>query len=256
MTRDRQDGSGREFMRLTRYEHLSPSDQSRGLPPPSVFRALAPHAELLDLPAPETLGLAPVDLHQLITGRTSQRRYADAPLSLAELSFLLWCTQGVKEVGKWNTLRTVPSAGARHPFETVLLVNRVDGAEPGLYAYEALDHQLALMRTGPNLDERLAETCFGQNFLKNSAATFLWVAIPYRNTWRYGERGYRYMHLDAGHVGQNLYLAAEAIGAGACAVAAFDDDALINFLELDPEEAFVIYLAAVGKRLEGGSRES
>ncbi len=83
----------------------------------------------------------------------------------------------------------------------------------------------------------------------HSAVTFLWVAVPYRMTWRYQERGYRYLHLDAGHVCQNLYLAAEAIDAGVCAVAAFDDDALNTLLCLDAKEAFVIYLAAVGKKL-------
>ncbi|MFH1570318.1 MAG: SagB/ThcOx family dehydrogenase, partial [Gemmatimonadota bacterium] len=81
-----------------------------------------------------------------------------------------------------------------------------------------------------------------------SAVTFFWVAVPRRTTWRYVERGYRYLHLDAGHVCQNLYLAAESIGAGTCAIAAFDDDALIDILGLDPQEAFVIYLATVGKR--------
>jgi len=239
---------GEEFMRLTRYAYLGPSDQSRRMPLPPVVRSFTADAAMVDLPAPGDLNLQPLDFHALVTERTSLRRYTATPLSLEELSFLLWCTQGVKEVSQIHTLRTVPSAGSRHPFETVLLVNRVNDLESGLYAYDALGHKLALLRTGDDLGDHLAAVCHGQAFMKHSAVSFIWVAVPYRTTWRYTERGYRYLHLDAGHVCQNLYLAAEAIGGGACAVAAFDDDALIDFLHLDPAEAFVIYLAAVGKR--------
>ncbi|MCD4689124.1 MAG: SagB/ThcOx family dehydrogenase, partial [Desulfuromonadaceae bacterium] len=189
-------------------------------------------------------------IHMLITQRRSLMEYADQPLSLAELSHLLWCTQGVKVTyDQQMTLRTVPSAGARHALETVLLINRVDGLEPGLYRYMALDHHLEVISTLRDIAGRLAAACFSQRFIMQSAVTFLWVAVPYRMTWRYQERGYRYLHLDAGHVCQNLYLAAEAIGAGVCAVAAFDDDELNTLLCIDPEEAFVIYLAAVGKRV-------
>jgi SagB-type dehydrogenase family enzyme len=84
----------------------------------------------------------------------------------------------------------------------------------------------------------------------HSAVTFVWTAVPYRMTWRYGQRGYRYLHLDAGHVCQNLYLAAEALGAGACAIAAFDDERMAGLLQVDPAEEFVIYLATVGKRVD------
>ena len=146
-------------------------------------------------------------------------------------------------------MRTVPSAGARHAFETLLLVHRVTDVAPGLYQFDAPRHELHALETRPDLSDRLVDACYGQTFLRASAATFLWVGIPYRMTWRYGERGYRYLHLDAGHVAQNLYLAAEAIRAGACAVAAFDDQAVNTLLGLDGESAFLVYLAAVGKRI-------
>ena len=250
MAKRQKGGIGEEFMQLTRFAHAAPSDQTQGLEAPPVVCSLAPEAPRLDLPSPGDLSLPRVDLHELVTERTSLRKYVATPLSLAEMSHLLWCTQGIKSASQVHTMRTVPSAGARHPFETVVLANRVEGVEPGLYAYEALDHQLAALRTGPEVGEQVAAAAFGQGFVKACAAAFLWVAVPYRTTWRYGQRGYRYMHLDAGHVCQNLYLAAEAIGHGTCAVAAFDDDAMIALLGLDPAEAFVIYLAAVGKRGE------
>ena len=146
------------------------------------------------------------------SARHSVRSYAKKPLSVDELSFLLWCTQGVKsEHGTHATFRTVPSAGARHAFETYLLVNDVDGLAPGLYRYLALTHRLCQMTTNPTLHIDIARACFDQDFIMRCGVAFLWTAVPYRMTWRYGERGYRDLHLDAGHVCQNLYLAAEAV---------------------------------------------
>lgn len=242
---------GRDFMEKTKHKNMGVSDQQLHLPQPPLTWPAEPVNPKFELPHPGSLAIAPVDIRVLITQRSSLREYADKPLSLAELSHLLWCTQGVKVAyDQQMTLRTVPSAGARHALETVLLINRVDGLEPGLYRYMALDHQLEQVSTLRDIAGRFAAACFGQRFIMDSAVTFLWVAVPYRMNWRYQERGYRYLHLDAGHVCQNLYLTAEAIGAGVCAVAAFDDDELNTLLCLDPDEAFVIYLAAVGKRPE------
>jgi SagB-type dehydrogenase family enzyme len=163
----------------------------------------------------------------------------------------LWCTQGVKDtIDTYATLRTVPSAGARHAFETVLLVNNVVGLEPGLYRYLAISHQLLKITTEAGLADQLTDACWEQTQIKTSAVTFFWVAVVYRMAWRYVERGYRYLHLDAGHVCQNLYLSAEAIGAGVCAIAAFQDEQLNELLDLDGAEQFVVYLATVGKRAE------
>ena len=241
-------GIGTEFMRLTRYEHSSPSPQQLGLPQPPLTRR---HPEALDgipLPTPGGLTIPPVSLLHLITNRTSLRSYSDTDISLLELSALLWSTQGVKEIyANRATLRTVPSAGARHALETYLLLNRVSGIEPGLYQYLPIEHEIARIPAAPELPADAAGACLGQNMLTGCAAAFFWCADPRRMTWRYGQRGYRYLHLDAGHICQNLYLAAEAIGCGACAIAAFDDEALAGLLRLDEEE-FVIYCATVGKK--------
>ncbi|APG28061.1 nitroreductase [Syntrophotalea acetylenivorans] len=244
--------SGRDFMEKTKHKNMGVSDQQMHLPQPPLSWPAEPVNPKIELPHPGSLAIEPVDIRLLITQRSSLREYAEKPLALEELSHLLWCTQGVKVAyDQQMTLRTVPSAGARHALETILLVNRVEGLESGLYRYLALDHQLELISTLSNIAGRLAAACFGQRFIMRSAVTFVWIAVPYRMTWRYQERGYRYLHLDAGHVCQNLYLAAEAIDAGVCAVAAFDDDEINTLLCLDPEEAFVIYLAAVGKKMKG-----
>jgi SagB-type dehydrogenase family enzyme len=240
---------GREFIKKTKYEYLDPSAQSRGRPQPPLELEIYKGGELIELPAPESLTIRAVDLRQAIERRSSVRRYSRTPLTLEELSFLLWCTQGIKEVIPGSaTFRTVPSAGARHALETYLLINNVDTLSAGLYWYSALRHGLILIDDGDQLADQLVTACLGQRFVAQSGATFIWTASSYRMTWRYSERGYRYFFLDAGHVCQNLYLAAEAIDCGVCAIAAFSDDAVNEFLRIDGEEQFSLYLATVGKK--------
>ncbi|RJQ04066.1 MAG: SagB/ThcOx family dehydrogenase [Bacillota bacterium] len=246
--------AGQEFMERTKYQNMEgPTDQSRGLPKPPLEKAPEPGEVLVDLPEPSSLKVDPVDLSTAINERRSVRSYSADPLTLDELSYLLWCTQGVREVHGQNvTLRTVPSAGARHPFETYLLVNRVEGLEPGLYRFVATSHKLAVVKLGEGAGKRVAAACFNQ-YVAQSAVTFIWTADAYRTVWRYQDRSYRYIHLDAGHVCQNLYLAVQAVKAGCCAIGAFDDDRLNATLGLDGEKELAIYAATVGK-LEADGR--
>jgi len=240
---------GEAFMAQTRYEQMGPSDQARGLPQPALEAGPGEVLEEIALPRPSGAAAEPLDLTAAVERRVSLREYAAAPLSLAELSYLLWCTQGVKEVrGERATLRTVPSAGARHALETYVLANRVAGLSAGLWRFLAAEHRLARLAAPADVAERAVEACMGQGFVKSAAATFIWVADVYRMTWRYGQRGYRYLHLDAGHVCQNLYLSAEAVGCGACAIAAFDDDKLNALVGADGQNQFATYVAAVGKK--------
>jgi SagB-type dehydrogenase family enzyme len=240
---------GREFIKKTKYEYLDPSAQSRGRPQPPLEIDVHKGGELIELPAPESISFPSLDLREAIERRSSVRRYSRTPLTEQELSFVLWCTQGVKEVIPGSaTFRTVPSAGARHALETYLLINHVETLSPGVYWYSALRHGLILVDGAEGLSDRLVAACFGQRFVAQSAATFIWTAESYRMTWRYSERGYRYFFLDAGHACQNLYLAAEAIDCGACAIGAFSDDAVNQFLGIDGEKQFALYLATVGKR--------
>jgi SagB-type dehydrogenase family enzyme len=244
------DPIGKEFMRLTRYSHLTVSPQTSGEPQPPLQLPFPKDAEIIPLPKGEQMtGIPPADLSQVIEQRVSLRKYSATPLTLSELSFLLWCTQGVKQVSRRPvTLRTVPSAGARHAFETLVLVNRVEGLQPGIYRFLAIEHALLPVDLSAGLAQRLADACYQQNMVSKAAVTFFWVAVVERMTWRYVQRGYRYLHLDAGHVCQNLYLAGEAIGCGTCAIAAFEDETLNAALNLDGETQFIIYLAALGKK--------
>ncbi|UCH58069.1 MAG: SagB/ThcOx family dehydrogenase [Candidatus Bathyarchaeota archaeon] len=242
-------GIGREFMEKTQYKYLEESDQNKGFPQPPLELRAEEGQRIIPLPDPRELSLRGVDLREVIERRRSVRVYSEQPFSLEELSWLLWACQGVKEVvGRPVTLRTVPSAGARHPFETYLLVNRVEGLEPGLYRFLAIDHKLAVVNLKGGIGDRIVEVCLGQRFVETCAVTFIFAAVTYRTYWRYGERGYRYMHLDAGHACQNLYLAAEAIGGGACAIGAFVDEELNKVLDLDGVEQFAIYITTTGKK--------
>ncbi len=225
------------------------SDQSRGLPPPPLQLAPDEGAELIDLPAPDAAVLQVRDLFTCIRNRRSRRDYCDANLTMAELSFLLWATQGVERVldGGHCTLRTVPSAGARHPFETYLFVHRVADVAPGVYRYLPLSHQLTLRFRDGRAMQGIAEAACRQDFLADAAVVFVWACVPYRGEWRYPLAAHKAMLLDAGHVCQNLYLACEAIGAGTCAVAAYDQEAVDRLLRLDGKDEFVIYMAPVAK---------
>ncbi len=239
----------REFLRLTRYENMADPDERRSAPQPPLESPWDTQAPLIALPDPTAVQLAVMNPRALIEQRRSVRTYSDEPVRLEELSLLLWCTQGVREVAPGRaTLRTVPSAGARHAFETYLVVNRVSELPSGLYRFVASEHALVAMPAPADLADRAAEACLGQGMVARSAVTFAWVAIPDRMMWRYGVRGLRYLYLDAGHVCQNLHLAAEAIDCGVCAIGAFDDAAVDALLGLDGETEFAIYLAALGRK--------
>jgi len=240
---------GHDFMVNTRYTNMEPAPQAKQLPQPPLEAFYDGTETIIDLPMPEDIPAINIDFMAAVELRTSVRDYQRMPISLLELSFLLWCTQGVKQVlGDKATLRTVPSAGARHAFETYLLINNVEGIKPGLYRYLALEHKLAEVNMKDSIAEEITNACLGQKFILNSAITFIWSADIERMTWRYGERGYRYIHLDAGHICQNLYLSAQVIGCGACAIAAFDDELLNSAVGIDGEQQFAVYVAAVGKR--------
>jgi len=240
--------TGQIFMEMTRYDRLSRADQFKGLPAPSLEKPVPKDAKFISLPKPAEISVPDLELRCAIESRRSIREYARDPLTLHELSYLLWCTQGIVQRHEpYATFRNVPSAGGRHAFETYLLINRVSDLEPGLYRYLAFSHQLMIMETESGIANQLMEACLKQPIVRDSAVTFIWTCVIYRMAWRYSERAYRLVHLDAGHVCQNLYLAAEQLGCGVCAIGAFDDEQMAGLLGIDGSDEFVIYCATVGK---------
>lgn len=225
------------------------SDQQKKLPQPPLQKPYDKNGEIITLPKVNRDTLIKKDILTIMEDRRSRRKYTEDNLSLEELSFLLWATQGVKKVtaNNYSTVRPVPSGGARHAFETYLAINRVEGLKKGVYRYLALTHQLILLFEDDNLPEKVSKLALDQPFVGDCAVTFIWSCIPYRGEWRYAISAHKIMLLDAGHVCQNLYLACESVGCGTCAIGAYDQANIDKFLGLDGEDEFVVYLAPVGK---------
>jgi SagB-type dehydrogenase family enzyme len=156
--------------------------------------------------------------------------------------------QGIHKQLKKVTLRTVPSAGARHAFHIIVLVNNVKRLTNGLYLYDALHHKLQKLDYTQDIPSKLEDACLGQKMITGSAVTFFYVADVFRMTSKYKERGYRYLFLDAGHAVQNLYLVAEDMDAGTVAIGAYDDQKLNDLFNFNPENYFIIYIAPLGKK--------
>lgn len=237
---------GLQFLEASSYRHTGESDQKKGLPQPPL--EMPYEGKTIDLPNPLKAVLPDLSLKEALLRRESIRKYKHEPITMDELSYALHMTQGIRMMkGTAATLRTVPSAGARHAFETIILVNKVIGLESGLYRYIASEHKLLPLKSEPDIANRLVEACREQTMVGDAAVTLFWIADAYRMTYRFAMRGYRYLFIDAGHVCQNLYLVAHQLGCATCAIGAFDDEHLNDILKLDGENQFVVYAAPLGK---------
>jgi len=227
------------------------TDQHKKLLQPPLEKPISNPNNLITLPAVEDLVNPSTDLFEIINQRKSRRNYSDDSIDLEHLSFLLWCTQGVKKEfdrgANKITFRTVPSAGARHPFETYLAVLNIEGLEPGMYRYCALEHTLEFLHKVNDLPSRTVDACLGQEFVRQSAVVFFWSAVPYRCEWRYGFMAVKLILLDAGHVCQNLYLAGEALSLGVCGIAAYHQQKSNELARIDGNDEMIVYIASVGR---------
>jgi SagB-type dehydrogenase family enzyme len=226
------------------------TDMMKQLPLPPIQKPSADGAMLIDLPSQEDIrSLTTVSLVDAIAGRESRRIYADESISLAELAFLLWSTQGVKQLIRNGmvTLRTVPSGGGMHPFETYLVVHNVEGLEPGVYRYLAIEHKLVRVKAAADgLRSRISGVCNSQSYVGNGAVTFIWAARPYRTEYRYGDDTLKDILMSVGHICQNLYLACEGLGLGTCATVAYQQTGLDALIGVDGTDEIALYVAPVG----------
>jgi SagB-type dehydrogenase family enzyme len=236
---------GEKFQQETKY-HPDKSightlDWSRR---PEPYKNYKSPLAIIPLPDPDMKTGA--NLWQLLRGRRSRREY-DAGRSLKEgiLSTLVWATQGVTAKYGGFLFRTAPSAGGLYPVETYLFLRAVEGLEPGIYHFRAHVFDLEFLKKG-DFSRELAEAALGQMIVLGAQVTFIWSAVVERSKWKYRQRAYRYIYLDAGHVAQNLYLAAEALGLGVCAIGALFDDKVNSIIGVDGVEETVIYMATVG----------
>ena len=243
----------RNFLKdsIRKTTNFQASDQHRGRAAPALQEPVDGQLPCIALPERKVWEpfIQKTDVKDAIGNRRSRRQYGEDHLTLKELAFLLWATQGQRKPGDLPPhFRTVPSAGARHSFETYLFINKVETLTPGLYRYLPLSHELVLLYSADSQTKtKLSRAALGQQFVSKGAVVFIWTTVPYRMEWRYLEAAHRVILLDAGHVCQNLYLACEAIQAGTCAIAAYDQEAMDELIGVDGEEQFTIYLAPVGK---------
>lgn len=198
---------------------------------------------MIQLPPARRAGNLSVE--QALSQRRSIRNYQEEPLEVAEVSQLLWAAQGVTGP---RGLRSAPSAGAIYPLELYLVVGNVESLQPGLYHYDPANHGLDLVTTG-DCRAALAAAALGQPWVTGAAAILLMASVPQRMARKYRERGTRYVHLEAGHIAQNVYLQAESLGLGTVAVGAFRGENVKAVLRLRDEEE-PLYLMPVGRKQE------
>jgi SagB-type dehydrogenase family enzyme len=184
-------------------------------------------------------------LDEVLRERKSIRSYRPTPLTLGQLSYLLWASTGVERTEQGYEFRTAPSAGALYPIETYIVANEVRDLEPGVYHYGIRSHELERIRTG-DLRRQVAAAALGQTMCAHAPAVFAWTAVFARSKWKYDQRAYRYVYLDAGHMAENFALAAVSLDLGTCQVGALFDDEVNKLLEVDGTGESIVYMSVVG----------
>ena len=209
-------------------------------PGPGNITPLSPD-HLIPLPAPDTTGM--VSVEEALSGRRSVREFAATPLEISELSQLLWAAQGVTDP---SGLRAAPSAGALYPLEIYVACGNVNGLLPGVYHYLPGSHAVNRI-VDRDVREDLSASALGQSSVRDAPAVIIIAAEYQRTTGKYGERGIRYVHMEAGHAAENIYLQAFTLGVGTVTIGAFDDSGVVSVLGL-PGNQIPLYLMPIGKR--------
>ncbi len=198
------------------------------------------------LPSPEFDDT--IKFWDILVKRHSTRNFSKNSLTLMDISLLLFGMEGLTRLFTQFSYRITPSAGGLYPIEIYPVVNNVEGLQKGVYHFNIPEHSLELIKVGDFRTE-VANGCLGQKMAFNSAVNFIFTAIIERSKWKYLQRCYRYIYLDCGHIGQNFYLVAEALGLGACAIGAIFDDELNTILDIDGKSETAIYVGVVGKKV-------
>lgn len=247
---------GRRFIKGVDVDEEYMTDQELRLPQPSLVKERVSD-RVYKLPRDFEHLPMKKDFLEVINARRSNRVYTQEGISLLALSYLLWCSQGVKELrGKaYATLRTVPSGGARHPFECYMAVQNVEGLERGLYHYLPMEHAVEYLgeipkdaKGIPNAEplDFVSDSLCGQKWAAKADVIFYYSFVCYRAEWRYGMYAHRVVLMDAGHVTENLYLACASIDLGACAIGALEGTIADRAFGLDGEEEYIFYAMPVG----------
>jgi SagB-type dehydrogenase family enzyme len=237
-------GEGADFHERTKLTWLSAIKGAlKRKKQPDVGKA-RPGLPIVRLPEPDFMGMP---LEEALRKRRSARNYSKKPVALEALSQLLFSAQGITGETYGVKLRTAPSAGGLYPMELYIFAHNVEGLPPGLYHYSPFRHSLTVLERG-DYGKALLRAGLEQEMLRDAALVIALTAVPERTTWKYGERGYRYIYMEAGHIAGNVLLEAVSLGLGAVPVGAFLDDRLDMLLGIDGREEISLYLIAVGAR--------
>ena len=209
---------------------------------PETYKSY-PSSKTVQLPS--QLQEATFNFAGVLRRRKSIRSFSSKPLSMADLSFLLWVSTGIQRTEHGYEFRTAPSAGALYPIETYIAANNMEDLARGLYHYNIKNHLLEEIKLG-SFGVNLAHAALDQEMCADASVVFIWTAIFRRSKWKYSQRAYRYIYLDAGHIAQNLALAAASINCGSCEVGAFFDDELNLIVGIDGAEESTVCLSVVG----------
>jgi SagB-type dehydrogenase family enzyme len=234
---------GRRYLKETRYNRTGLGERRTSFPRAEPYKDYPAASKRVKL-EPQ-VGRQAADLWECLSVRRSQRHYRERLLSMAELTDLIWAAQGITLTGRHYLLRTAPSAGALYPVETYLAAYRVERLDSGFWHLNIQNFELELLSAG-DFRRALVEAGLGQNFLGTASVAFIWTGILNRAMCKYRERAIRYLFLDAGHICQNLMLAATALGLGCCPVGAFFDEEVEHLIGVDGHDEVALYLAAVG----------
>lgn len=234
---------GAEFQELTKYHRgRMPQGGPDWAARPDVYKEY-PESSLIELPP--VVAPREAQLDEVLRERGSVRDFSSGLVSAGQLSYLLWASAGIRTRESGHEFRTAPSAGALYPIETYIVTNNVADIESGLYHYSVRKHSLELLKQGA-LGANIAAAAMDQEMCADAAVVFAWTAIFARSSWKYKQRAYRYVYLDAGHIAQNLALASVALGLGSCQVGALYDEEVDAILGVDGKEESIIYMSAVG----------
>jgi len=212
---------------------------------PNTYKEYPNSLDIIKLPDPKFNNA--ISFWEVITNRKSIRNFASSPISTMDLSLLLYGMMGLTRKFPNFAYRTTPSAGGLYPIETYPVINNVSNIEQGIYHYNVAKHELELLKKGDFRTE-VAKGCLDQKMAYNSCVNFIWTAIIQRSQWKYLQRCYRYIYMDAGHIGQNFYLVAEALNLGACTIGAIYDEELNHILDIDGTKETSIYVGVLGKK--------
>ncbi|MDC7225050.1 MAG: SagB/ThcOx family dehydrogenase [Spirochaetales bacterium] len=253
--------SNREFLKNqdVKSDVRALSDMANGITQPPIQKPHNARAPLFNLYEINEENAPEKSFYASTFERCSRRKYRDKALSKYEISYLLWCTQGIKKIipgfkryikdgsGR-NYLRPAPSV--TNPFETYVCILNSTDFQKGLYRYLPLTHQLTLVKDFEQIDEVLlsifSTPSQKQSYTTSAGAIVFWSCLPYRGEWRSGEHIHKIMLLDLGHIAQNFYLATESIGCGCCEIGGYHQKNADDFLEIDGDNEFTVLCASIG----------